>query len=311
MLSFAPVHRRTTYPVKKNKAFTLIELLVVIAIIAILAAILFPVFAQAKLAAKKTVALSNAKQLGLANLIYMNDYDDNLVKEWFGFPSNCWAAPPYPNIFYNWRYAEQPYVKSKGLLQDPTNQYQTTADWEESWTDGTLADMVRLPQNYAVNNTVIGFANGECGGIGTPVGLGTLDQVPNPADVIIMLPNRSQWNDLKLTFLSPLPKYGGPCAGGWNLQTYDNNNNDTGSLCPPANDGPIQAIGNQVSWVWCDGHAKTMPPLATLDLGDPNNDHWGATQTGYLLPSSQQPVNLAIRQDINANAYVEYQTGQQ
>lgn len=63
----------------KHKAFTLIELLVVIAIIAILAAILFPVFAQAKEAAKKTVCVSNLKQLALANLMYANDFDDTSV----------------------------------------------------------------------------------------------------------------------------------------------------------------------------------------------------------------------------------------
>ncbi len=59
-----------------KRAFTLIELLVVIAIIAILAAILFPVFAQAKLAAKKTVALSNTKQIGLGMQLYVTDSDD-------------------------------------------------------------------------------------------------------------------------------------------------------------------------------------------------------------------------------------------
>jgi prepilin-type N-terminal cleavage/methylation domain-containing protein/prepilin-type processing-associated H-X9-DG protein len=59
-----------------KKAFTLIELLVVIAIIAILAAILFPVFAQAKEAAKRTQSLSNTKQIGTAMHIYVNDYDD-------------------------------------------------------------------------------------------------------------------------------------------------------------------------------------------------------------------------------------------
>jgi prepilin-type N-terminal cleavage/methylation domain-containing protein len=61
-----------------RRAFTLIELLVVIAIIAILAAILFPVFAQAKEAAKKTADLSNARQIGLANKMYLGDYDDTM-----------------------------------------------------------------------------------------------------------------------------------------------------------------------------------------------------------------------------------------
>jgi prepilin-type N-terminal cleavage/methylation domain-containing protein len=61
---------------RRSRAFTLIELLVVIAIIAILAAILFPVFAQAKEAAKKTTCLSNQKQNGTAMQIYLSDFDD-------------------------------------------------------------------------------------------------------------------------------------------------------------------------------------------------------------------------------------------
>ena len=61
---------------QRSEAFTLIELLVVIAIIAILAAILFPVFAQAKLAAKKASDLSNMKQIGTGTAIYLGDNDD-------------------------------------------------------------------------------------------------------------------------------------------------------------------------------------------------------------------------------------------
>jgi prepilin-type N-terminal cleavage/methylation domain-containing protein len=64
---------------KHSPAFTLIELLVVIAIIAILAAILFPVFAQAKVAAKKTTALNSAKQIGLGSHMYATDFDDRYV----------------------------------------------------------------------------------------------------------------------------------------------------------------------------------------------------------------------------------------
>ena len=63
----------------QRRAFTLIELLVVIAIIAILAAILFPVFAQAKEAAKKTGCLSNQKNIGMAHMLYIGDYDDTAL----------------------------------------------------------------------------------------------------------------------------------------------------------------------------------------------------------------------------------------
>lgn len=94
----------------KNRAFTLIELLVVIAIIAILAAILFPVFAQAKRAAKGTVALSSAKQLSLAQLMYSNDYDDDFPLT-MQYDSN-WGMIP-------WNATCQPYIKSWGILIDP------------------------------------------------------------------------------------------------------------------------------------------------------------------------------------------------
>lgn len=77
-----------------RRAFTLIELLVVIAIIAILAAILFPVFAQAKLAAKKTAALSNTKNIATASMIYSSDSDDVFPSVYDGGDGfNCGGDP--------------------------------------------------------------------------------------------------------------------------------------------------------------------------------------------------------------------------
>src|SRR5512140_3678709 len=77
----------------KQRGFTLIELLVVIAIIAILAAILFPVFAQAKAAAKKTSALSNGKQEMLAELMYMTDNEGLVVPRYAADPATGPQAP--------------------------------------------------------------------------------------------------------------------------------------------------------------------------------------------------------------------------
>jgi prepilin-type N-terminal cleavage/methylation domain-containing protein len=76
----------------KKSAFTLIELLVVIAIIAILAAILFPVFAQAKVAAKGAADLSNVKQLALATVMYSGDNDDYFPTAFGTDCSNQWDA---------------------------------------------------------------------------------------------------------------------------------------------------------------------------------------------------------------------------
>lgn len=85
------------------KAFTLIELLVVIAIIAILAAILFPVFAQAREKARQTSCASNEKQIGLAILAYAQDYDETLPLASYMDPTNTSPTP--------WMHIVDAYVK--------------------------------------------------------------------------------------------------------------------------------------------------------------------------------------------------------
>ncbi|HLO97043.1 MAG TPA: prepilin-type N-terminal cleavage/methylation domain-containing protein [Fimbriimonas sp.] len=93
--------------INKNRAFTLIELLVVIAIIAILAAILFPVFAQAKAAAKKISSLSNTKNIGMGIQIYTSDNDDTLPMLQY---VNVSAANPYD--WWGWPRMVHPYIKN-------------------------------------------------------------------------------------------------------------------------------------------------------------------------------------------------------
>lgn len=295
---------------KKTHAFTLIELLVVIAIIAILAAILFPVFAQAKLAAKKTVALSSAKQIGLANALYMGDYDDSLVKEYFGFPAapTCdWGSVPWgtPGAFYSWRYVFQPYEKNQDLLRDPTNPFSNNSfDTLAFDGQGNPGKDVYLSANFAVNNTIIGFANGECaGGPWTPDGQPNMNAVEEPASTILLVPNRSQWNDLKWFF-------GG--YGAWPSAAAtltDNTNCITPSgasapICPALGNGFIHQVGKVSNWVYGDSHAKAKAYGQTLRANDPDNDDWdskldinGVTGLHYTY---------ADRQHVLQNLYPEY-----
>jgi prepilin-type N-terminal cleavage/methylation domain-containing protein/prepilin-type processing-associated H-X9-DG protein len=93
---------------RMNGGFTLIELLVVIAIIAILAAILFPVFAQAREKARQTACLSNATQIGRALMMYVQDYDDTLPGAWVGYPLSSWA------------HVIQPYIKNLQVMTCPS-----------------------------------------------------------------------------------------------------------------------------------------------------------------------------------------------
>jgi prepilin-type N-terminal cleavage/methylation domain-containing protein len=285
---------------RNRRAFTLIELLVVIAIIAILAAILFPVFAQAKMAAKKTVALSNAKQVALASFIYMNDYDDNLIKEYFGFPPPPCSA--WGNTYYDWRYAMQPYLaKSQGLLADPTNPFNQQVDFQPGYSVGNVNSQF-LPENFAVDNNIIGFANGPCAGVWTPPGLSTLDSVPQPADTMIIMPNRSQWNDLKIDFMS-IADEAPPawCVTLWNQQTGLTENTQ---VCPATGNGPIHAIGAAATFIWGDGHAKFKNVLSTAMPNNPTWDEWDSAQA--TSPQTGQPWTQAQRQQIVQTGYPEY-----
>ncbi len=133
------MQRRSRWPIRPT-AFTLIELLVVIAIIAILAAILFPVFAQARGKARQAACLSNQKQIGNAIMMYVQDYDERMPA------CNSWGLAWTPAV--KDRYIQQltaPYVKNEtiwycpsvgkdSLLGDPGLQSSKVKTYEQNGT---------------------------------------------------------------------------------------------------------------------------------------------------------------------------------
>lgn len=151
-----------------KKAFTLIELLVVIAIIAILAAILFPVFAQAKVAAKKAASISNQKQIGLSVIMYSGDHDDmyprnddcqagtSLNPALNSMPFNAVGAGCTSTGFYYrmnhyaWQKWVMPYVKNTQLFIHPTVDHTKFANWTGSG---------EIMGSYALNLSLTGAMN--------------------------------------------------------------------------------------------------------------------------------------------------------
>lgn len=124
----------------KSRGFTLIELLVVLAIISVLAAILFPVFAQARAKARQTPCLSNERQLGLAILQYVQDYDEtfpngvNVNNGWRIWPAEGWAGQCVP------------YSKSPALYHCPSD-------------DTDVQQPNNYPVSYGYNNNFVGYSD--------------------------------------------------------------------------------------------------------------------------------------------------------
>ena len=138
--------------VSPGRAFTLIELLVVIAIIAILAAILFPVFAKAREKARQTSCLSNEKQIGLGILQYIQDYDEKFpggvvtAPVWTYKPSG--ANVPVTGYGEGWVGNISPYVKSTGLFKCP----------DDSTTGSTTTTPPTYPVSYAFSEFMPGVS---------------------------------------------------------------------------------------------------------------------------------------------------------
>ena len=266
---------------KNRYAFTLIELLVVIAIIAILAAILFPVFAQAKVSAKKAVSLSNSKQTTLANLMYASDNDDDF----------SWAQPGGWQWAQDWLINVQPYIKSFQLFLSPMDS-NTRPEWSGP------------PYSYPGNGVVCWDWKDTPGGwkfIGvlnprqswwfnydTTV---STTSVPLPADTII-LSERYYAYDTSTNPWTPTT-----ITGAWDLNWitflgwYDDlPGQGPGNMWGKPSNSPgmvSNVYANMAVFSFTDGHTKAMNQIQTIFSGGYNNGNcdtgffkmWDATRT--------------------------------
>jgi prepilin-type N-terminal cleavage/methylation domain-containing protein/prepilin-type processing-associated H-X9-DG protein len=170
------------------RGFTLIELLVVIAIIAILAAILFPVFARARENARRASCQSNLKQIGLGILMYTQDYDEH-YPGLMEYPTVIQTQSGWPGKLFNinngsaggnvisWMDMIYPYVKSTQLFQCPS----------QPTTGATTG-----AGSYGYSGSISGFDNGHYGQSTTAYGGNTLASIQDPAQIIMLYD--CQWN---------------------------------------------------------------------------------------------------------------------
>ena len=221
----------------RSRAFTLIELLVVIAIIAILAAILFPVFAQAKKAAKKTVDLSNTKQQALSATMYAGDVDDVFPYDQGGSPGMTYYGQPYingamdPKASTNWVRSTYPYTKSFGIYLSPVA---TDQDGNDGW--GCFESNGK-PTQYCGSMAMNAIATGK-----------TVTAMPEPANTVLV---DGTTQKTKTSQTAPgWSGYGANACPGVVGKPYT-------SACPDGTDGPTTGVGfDGGNFGFADGHAK-------------------------------------------------------
>ena len=178
-----------------HRGFTLIELLVVIAIIAILAAILFPVFAQARDAARKSACLSNSKQLGTAIQMYTQDFDETYPQAYYYKNNTATSNGGSSGGYVTWTATIQPYIKNVGLFvcpSDPNGGLGPDNQPCNPITDaGTLGCEAQVPRlSYIPNSAIMPRKRGPA----DAPNVVTMAAVDAPANVIAIAEMTSHLN---------------------------------------------------------------------------------------------------------------------
>jgi prepilin-type N-terminal cleavage/methylation domain-containing protein len=201
---------------RSRLGFTLIELLVVIAIIAILAAILFPVFAQVREKARQTSCLSNLKQLGTAMQMYVSDHD--------GFYPPVVGRAPGERFVYEWSWLHriEPYVKSLALYVCPSSSHKSL-EWQQNldilsnyayaptahvWGDAPAIELNAGPFGVALWDGIGGFYGGELGMFTHEAPSYSESQIARPADTILLCDGpRFDWGFRENAIYFPYPRH--------------------------------------------------------------------------------------------------------
>jgi len=266
---------------RSRKAFTLIELLVVIAIIAILAAILFPVFAQAKAAAKKTVDMSNMKELTLAAEMFKSDHDGNYPKGWFNDEVGG-EQTGQPDPFWGWDSMLMPYTKNKGIFQSPldsesfmrglwnqpTDHFHTNPGWVDGGEIGSRVTEDDIPASYRLN--LSNYPNGPWSSLNES----SLDK---PAEAILFSPSRPGLDNFNWHQIATWEDDHGLVCIDYTVNTqYDRNS--------PISKTPTAAQRGQgmANYGFSDGHAKTINWRQTWKRTDVDTVKAGKTVTPNL-----------------------------
>jgi prepilin-type N-terminal cleavage/methylation domain-containing protein/prepilin-type processing-associated H-X9-DG protein len=251
----------------RRRGFTLIELLVVIAIIAILAAILFPVFAQARDKARSAGCLSNQKQFGAALMMYMQDYDEKCV--WFYNESDAKATKDLVSGY--WYNPIMPYVKNLGVFLCPA---------VSRSKDGCDPDRKPRPLlnrcGFGINVAHVGYGSGDpYFRPGKVADARPLAAFAEPARVIFLADSQLDprkdhnlgWQDIKC----PIP-HKAPLAADVDQWV---NYKDTGGPNNPNISARHQGGANAI---FMDGHAKWYRYEAYLnqERGQEIWGHWGS-----------------------------------